>query len=137
MKDDPPVRYHVKPGNRRQFLAGSAAGIGALILGDSPESPRLHSSLAYAFTARRPTKERTPPNPISLSWVTTEFGTCSVRTKSHMFPHGPEVVVNIEGCIIGVLSGAFPSALVSRGDTNRATNPFGVSIPFCMIKKAD
>jgi hypothetical protein len=26
---------------------------------------------------------------------------------------------------------------VSRGDTNRATNPSGISIPFCMVKKAD
>jgi hypothetical protein len=122
---------------RRQFLKASAATVGALIGQGLLEGlPRSGSMMTYAFQTPQGTAGR-KPDPISLSWFTTDFGTCSVRMQSQAFPNKPEVVVNIEGCIVGVLSGAFPPASVSRGDTNRVTNPFGVSVPFCIVKKVD
>jgi len=76
--------------------ANTAAAMGAVIVQNLPEPlPHSESIITYASPTRRPAEDRKPPDPISLSWFTTDFGTCSVRMKSQVFPNGPEAVRNL------------------------------------------
>src|SRR5262252_2117342 len=135
MKNEQTVRSRTQSSNRRHFLKGSAAGFGTLVLRELLDvSSGFGSSFAHPFTNGRLSEKGSSPSPIKVSWFSTGNGTPSLRLKTGMLPNGPDVIVNIEGCLIGVLPGVLSP---SYADSNRVTNPFGVSVPFCVVTKID
>ena len=125
-------RPHTEVGNRRNFLARSTAGLGVLALADLLDSRTLPDSvLAHADSVNPVPKKRGAAAPIELSWF-VDNETLSVRMRSRMFSPQPELVFNMEACVIAVL----PEA-TSPPTSFRARNPFGISIPFCSVKKVE
>ena len=116
-------RPHTEVGNRRNFLARSTAGLGVLALADLLDSRTLPDSvLAHADSVNPVPKKRGAAAPIELSWF-VDNETLSVRMRSRMFSPQPELVFNMEACVIAVLPEATSPPTSFRTDLPPVIGP--------------
>jgi hypothetical protein len=127
---------------RRDLLKNSsAAALGAFALGDPPKAaPAFESRFIYSNSIGDATREGAPIPPIELSLLKAKKNaTCSVKMKSGLTPSGPELVLNMESCIIAVLPKADsePPPPHTAQLAFHAQGPLAISVPFCNVQNVE